>query len=189
MEQRDKFEEDKQEIIEIARQGLESNIPLKPVQKKYLKNLLLYSMMSASANKTVTKKNFKKLVRNLFKKFINKIMRANLGEDEEFWDENLEVELNNLFANEQRLNVQNLAQALSPKNIVEQIRKASEGVAARQVLAKLLALRDLKSNHRETPEELKEREQRQKEYQRQKEMQRQRENQNTRSYERGGRER
>ena len=182
-EQRDKFEEEKKEILEISRKGLESNIPLKPVQKKYLKNLLLYSMMSASANKTVSKKNFKGLVKRLFKKFIIKILRINLGQDDEYWDENLEVELNNIIANEQRLNLQNLSETLTPKNIIEQIRQASEGINARTVLAKLLALREAKANHRETPEEMRERNQRQREYQRQREMQR------VRQYERGARER
>lgn len=182
-EQRDKFEEERNEILEIARKGLDSNIPLKPVQKKYLKNLLLYALMSASANKSVSKKNFKGLVKRLFKKFIAKILRLNLGYDDEYWDENLEVELNNIIANEQRLNLQNISNSLSPKNIIAQIRQTSEGINARAVLAKLLALREAKANHRETPEELRERQQRQRKYQRQ------RERQNVRSLERGARER
>lgn len=164
----DKFEKERNEVMAQARKGISSNIPLAAVQKKYVKNLLLFAMMNASANETVSERNFVKLTNKLFKKFLVQIIQDNSEDDEGYIDENLEVQLNNLFANEQKLNIETLQGALSPKNIVDMIRNTTKGVSARMVLKRLLDLRDAKANHRETPEEQKEREQRQKEYDMQK---------------------
>lgn len=167
----EKFAKERAKVLEQVAEGINSNIPLAAVQKKYIKNLLLFAMMSATNNETVAEKNFIKLTNKLFKKFLIKIIQDSTEDDEDDIDENLEVQLNNLLANEQRLDLQALSEALSPKNIIDMIRSTTSNASARLVLKKLLALRDMKSNHRETPEEQKEREKRQKEY----EMQRTRE--------------
>ena len=43
--------------------------------KKILKNLLLFALMNASGNETVTNRNFIKLVNKLFKKFLIQIIK------------------------------------------------------------------------------------------------------------------
>lgn len=180
MEEIDKFAEERAEILAQVKDGIETNIPLKPSQKKYLKNLLLFSLMRASKNQAVTKPNFMKLVAKQFKKYIVKIIYGSmkklpnhhLDEDEEFYDENLEVTINNIIANEQLLDLDLIQKSLTPQNIVSQIRNISDGVNAQLAIKKILALRDLNTNHRETPEEAREREQRQREYQNQRQKQR-----------------
>lgn len=167
----EKFEKERQKIIEIARKGIYSNIPLAGVQKKYLKNLLLFALMNASVNKTVTNRNFVTLVNKLYKRLLVKIVTDNSDDDEDDVDEGLDIELNNIIANESLLNLEELQALLTPGNIVSAIKESSNGANKRQILDRLLALRDAKANHRETPEEAREREQRQKEY----ELQRQRE--------------
>jgi len=187
------FEEERQEVLNLAKYGIETNIPLKPAQKKYLKNLLLFSLMRATANKTVSKSNFTKLVKKLFKKYIIKILHGaakkmpgyNPEEDEEFYDENLEVDINNVIANEQLLDLHKIQQSLTPQNIVGQIRRISDGISAQDIIKRIMALREINSNHRETPEEAREREQRQREYQRERQNQRVM----VRQRERGGRSR
>ncbi len=191
MTEEDKFAEERREILAMVKNGIKTNIPLKPAQKKYLKNLLLFSLMRASKNQVVTKPNFIKLVVRQFKKYIVKIIHGsvkkmpnhNPDEDEEFYDENLEVEINNVLANEQLLDLQQIQQSLTPKNIVDQIRNMVEGPNMQEVMKKIIALREVNSNHRETPEEARERERRQREYERQRQRQRVR----IRQYERGGR--
>lgn len=178
----EKFEEERQEIFKIARNGIKTNIPLKKTQKKYLKNLLYFSVMKATVNSTVTKPNFIKLVGRLFKKYIVKIVHGSMKkmpnynplEDEDFYDENIEVTVNNILANEELLDLQRIQQSLTPRNIIGQIRHLSEDMPAQEVLKKILALREINSNHRETPEEARERERRAREYERQRQRQRQR---------------
>lgn len=178
----EKFEDERREIFKLAKYGIETNIPLKKTQKKYLKNLLYFSVMKATVNTTVTKPNFTKLVGKLFKKYIVKIVHASMKkqpnhnpyEDEDFYDENIEVTINNIIANEELLDLQRIQQSLTPQNIIGQIRVLSEGLPAQEVLKKILALREINSNHRETPEEARERERRAREY----ELQRQRQRQN-----------
>lgn len=60
----------------------------------------------------------------------------NPDEDEEFYDENLEVEINNVLANEQLLDLQQIQQSLTPKNIVDQIRNMVEGPNMQEVMKK-----------------------------------------------------
>lgn len=175
----EKFEEERQEIFSMIKDGIHTNIPLKKAQKKYLKNLLYFSVMKATANTTVTKPNFTKLVGRLFKKYIVKIIHGsvkklpnyNPNETEEFYDENIEVEINNIIANEQLLDLHRIQQSLTPQNIIGQIRTLSEGLNAQEIIKRVMAIRDLNSNHRETPEEARERERRAKEYERQRQFQ------------------
>lgn len=179
-ELRDKFEEERQEVLDLAKHGIKTNIPLKPAQKKYLKNLLMFSLMKATTNQSVTKPNFTKLVKKLFKKYIVKIVHGsvkkmpnhNPAEDEEFYDENLDVEINNIIANEQLLDLHLIQQSLTPQNIIGQIRQISDGMNTQQLVKRIMTLREINANHRETPEEARVREKRQREYERQRQNQR-----------------
>lgn len=191
MEEEDKFEEERQEILAQLKNGIESNIPLQPVQKKYVKNLFLFSLMRASANQTVSKQNFVRLVLKQFKKYLITTIYKNLKkmpqysslDDEAFLDENIEVTINNIEANERLLNLYDLQQTLTPKTIMGQIRTMVNSVSTKQILSRLLALREGKMNHRETPEEIRERQERQ----RQRERQRERALSRVHVRERGGR--
>lgn len=181
----EKFYKERNLVLARARGGIESNIPLASVQKKYLKNLLLYSLMSASRNETVTEKNFIKLVNRLFKKYLVQIILKN-ADDDETVSEGLNVELNKIIANGELLDINALSEVLTPANVIAIIKANTNGLTQRQILNRLLSLREAKANHRETPEEARQREQRQKEY----EMQRQRERMmEGRILTRGGRER
>lgn len=169
----EKFSKEREQVLRAARQGIASNIPLAGVQKKYLKNLLLFALMNASGNETVTNRNFIKLVNKLFKKFLIQIIKkAEDDDDDETFEEALDVELNRIVANKEMLDLQMLQSILTPSNIIANIKMNIDGLSQRQVLNKLLSLRDAFVNHRETPEEAREREQRQKEYELQKKRER-----------------
>lgn len=171
MTEDNKFEKERALVINAAHSGIHSNIPLASVQKKYLKNLLFFALMSASTNETVTKKNFIKLVNRLFKQYLKQIILKNSDDDdddEEDVESGLNVDLNKILADVDKLNLEELSQVLTPGNIVNLIKSTTNGVSKKMILSKLLSLRDMKANHRETPEEAREREQRQKEYELQK---------------------
>lgn len=169
----EKFSKEREQVLRAARQGISSNIPLAGVQKKYLKNLLLFALMNASGNETDTNRNFIKLVNKLFKKFLIQIIKkAEDDDDDETFEEALDVELNRIVANKEMLDLQTLQSILTPSNIIANIKMNIDGLSQRQVLNKLLSLRDAFVNHRETPEEAREREQRQKEYELQKKRER-----------------
>ena len=63
----DKFAKEKDLVLQAASKGISGNIPLSGKQKKYIKNLLLFALMNASDNRTVTNRNFIKLVSKIFK--------------------------------------------------------------------------------------------------------------------------
>lgn len=150
----EKFSKEREQVLRAARQGISSNIPLAGVQKKYLKNLLLFALMNASGNETVTNRNFIKLVNKLFKKFLIQIIKkAEDDDDDEMFEEALDVELNRIVANKEMLDLQTLQSILTPSNIIANIKMNIDGLSQRQVLNKLLSLRDAFVNHRETPEE------------------------------------
>ena len=193
MDDINKFEEERREILVMVKSGIQTNIPMKKTQKRYLKNLLLFSLMRASKNPTVTKPNFMKLVAKQFKKYIVKIIHGSVKnmpnhnpyEDEDFYDENLDVEINRVIANEQFLNLNLIQQSLTPKNIIGQIRTLAEGLSAQEVIKRITALREINSNQRETPDEERKRQQRIRDY----EKQRQRQNNRLLEMERGARTR
>lgn len=193
MDDVNKFEEERREILAMVKGGIQTNIPMKKTQKRYLKNLLLFSLMRASKNPTVTKPNFMKLVAKQFKKYIVKIIHGSIknmpnhnpNEDEDFYDENLDVEINRVIANEQFLNMSLIQQSLTPKNIIGQIRTLADGLSAQEVIQRITALKEINSNHRETPEEERKRQQRIRDYERQRQMQ----NMRFLELERGSRER
>ncbi len=189
-----KFDKERQEILAMVKDGIKTNIPLKPTQKRYLKNLLLFSLMRASKNQTVTKPNFIKLVAKQFKKYIVKILHGtmktlpnyNPDEDEDFYDENLEVEINRVIANEQFLNLSLIQKSLTPQNIVSEIRSLVEGMNTQEVIRRINAIKEMNANHRETPEEARQREKRIREYEQQRQRQ---QNMRLLELERGSRER
>lgn len=158
-----KFAKERELILEAAKQGIRSNLKLSCRQKKYLKNLLLFALMNASDNKTVTKRNFMGLVNKLFKGFLLKIIKECLADDDDDtdFDESLEVELNNIIAKQE---IKGLEEFLTPENIAGFLKSNTKGLSQRQILDRLLALREVKSNYRETPQEQRKREQRQRDY-------------------------
>ena len=173
----EKFKKERDAVLKAARKGITGNLSLSPAQKKYIKHLLLFALMNASGNETVTNRNFIKLVNKLFKGFLIKIIKEALDDDDEDFDEVLEVELNKILADEQKLALKDLEAVLTPKNILGFLKDNTKGVSQKQILKRLLALREAKANHRETPQEQREREQRQKEYELQKQRQRMMESQ------------
>lgn len=183
----DKFAKEKDLVLQAASKGISGNIPLSGKQKKYIKNLLLFALMNASDNRTVTNRNFIKLVSKIFKGYLIKIIKECLDDDDDTdLDEALDVELNKIIANGEMINLSELEQLLTPENIVKFLKGKTNGLSQRQLLDKLLALRDINSNYRETPQEQRKREQRRREY----ELQRQRERMmDGRILARGGRER
>ena len=168
----DKFAKEKDLVLQAASKGISGNIPLSGKQKKYIKNLLLFALMNASDNRTVTNRNFIKLVSKIFKGYLIKIIKECLDDDDDTdLDEALDVELNKIIANGEMINLSELEQLLTPENIVKFLKGKTNGLSQRQLLDKLLALRNINSNYRETPQEQRKREQRRREY----ELQRQRE--------------
>ncbi len=159
-----KFKKERDLVLAAAKKGIESNVPLSGLQKKYLKNLLLFSLMNASANETVTKPNFVKLVNRFYKKLIIDIIKEEDDDDDGEFDTALSVDLNKIMADADKLDLQEIQALLTPANIVGIIKKNTNGMSQQQIIKNILALRDAKANHRETPEEAKERERRQKEY-------------------------
>ncbi|MBE6458570.1 MAG: hypothetical protein IJW72_06340 [Alphaproteobacteria bacterium] len=179
-EKETKFAKEREKILQEISKGIDSNIPLSAVQNKYVKNLLLFALMNASVNETVTNKNFLKLVNRMFKGYLLKIIKQILDDDDGDFDEALNVDLNKIQADKKVINVEKLANDLSPTQIITFIKNNTNGMTQKQLLKKMLTLRDMKINHRETPEEQREREQRQKEY----ELTRKRERMMIRGYER-----
>ncbi len=186
MDEEVRFPKERGKVLKAAGKGIDSNIPLTSLQNKYVKNLLLFALMNASGNETVTGRNFLKLVNKNFKGYLLKIIRQILDDEDGEFDEALDVELNKIMADKNIINIQKLAQELTPSQIVDFIKSNTNGMSQKQLLKKMLTLRDMKVNHRETPEEQREREQRQKEY----ELARKRERMMnlTMIHDRGGRE-
>lgn len=175
-----RFPKERGKVLDAARRGIDSNIPLSKLQNKYVKNLLLFALMNASSNETVTSRNFLKLVSRMFKGYLLKIIKQILDDDDGEFDEALDVDLNKVQADKKIIDIETLAKELSPAQIVAFIKANTNGMTQKQLLKKMLTLRDMKVNHRETPEEQREREQRQKEY----ELARKREKMMVRGFER-----
>lgn len=175
-----RFPKEREKVLDAARRGIDSNIPLTKLQNKYVKNLLLFALMNASSNETVTSRNFLKLVSRMFKGYLLKIIKQILDDDDGEFDEALDVDLNKVQADKKIIDIETLAKELSPAQIIAFIKANTNGMTQKQLLKKMLTLRDMKVNHRETPEEQREREQRQKEY----ELARKRERMMVRGFER-----
>ena len=160
----DKFKKEKDIVLEAAKQGIVGNINLSKYQKKYVKNLLLFALMNASNNTTVTSKNFIRLVNKLFKGFLLKIIKESLDDDDEDLDEALNVELNKIMASEALLKNNDLQMILTPEKIFDFLKVSTSKVSQKDLLKRLAALREVKANYRETPKERAKRERNQREY-------------------------
>lgn len=161
----DKFQKERNLVLEAAKQGITGNLKLSRYQKKYVKNLLLFALMNASNNDTVTGKNFIKLVNKLFKGFLLKLLKETLDDDDdEDWDEALNVELNKIIASEDLLKNADFAIALTPEKIVDFLKTSTNGISQKDLVKRLMALREVKANYRETPKEREKRERNQREY-------------------------
>ncbi len=178
----EKFEKERNEILNLLKEGISGNLNLSAKQKKYVKNLLLFALMNASKNETVLKKNFNKLVNKLFKDSLIKILRDNADDedDDEDFEETLNVELNRILADADL--AKNLEQVLTPEIINSFLVKSTPGVSQAEMVKKIMALREVKTNYRETPKERAKRERNRREYELAKVRQRMMEN--SRSYER-----
>lgn len=160
-----KFENERKFVLNLAKQGIDINVNLTSQQKKYIKNLLLFALMNASSNTTVTDKNFISLVNKLFKTYLVKILKEVLDDDDdEDWDSAISVELNKIIASDSLKNLIDFQDVFSPKQIFSFLKRYTSGVSQKDLLIKLKALRDAKNNYRETPEETKKREQKSREY-------------------------
>lgn len=184
---RENFEEEKKILLIQAQKEIESNIPLQKSQKKQLKILLQFSVMRASKNEAVSTANLKKLANKIFKKLFVSILLGDKKkrkvededeEDEEFYNDNIKINVNLIIANHQNLDLKKISEKLSPFNIFSRMKVAVLTVPTQMILDKIKELRSQKINHRETPEELLEK---------QRERQRQKERVHIRVHERGGR--
>lgn len=175
-----KFPKERNTVLKAAAEGIKGNVPWSSLQNKYIKNLLLFALMNASGNETVTNRNFLKLVNKNFKGYLLKIIKQILDDEDGEFDEALDVELNKIMADKSIINIKKLVQELTPAQIISFIKANTNGLSQKQLIKKMLTLRDMKVNHRETPEEQREREQHQKEY----ELARKRERMMVRGFER-----
>ncbi|MBR1948305.1 MAG: hypothetical protein IKA30_00770 [Alphaproteobacteria bacterium] len=160
----EKFEKERLFVLELAKQGIDININLSPKQKKYIKNLLLFALMNASSNESVSDENFIKLVNKLFKTYLIKILKDTLDDDEEDWETAISVEINKIIANDNLKKLVELQDVFTPVQIFSFLKKYTTGINQKDLLKKLRALRDAKSNYRETPEETRKREKSRQEY-------------------------
>lgn len=159
-----KFQKERDIVLDAVKQGITGNLKLSGYQKKYVKNLLLFALMNASNNDTVTNKNFIKLVNKLFKGFLLKLLKEALDDDDEDWEEALNVELNKIIASDDLLKNADLTIALTPEKIVNFLKTNTSGISQKDLVKKMLALREVKANYRETPKEREKRERNQREY-------------------------
>ena len=164
------FEKERNEVLQAAKDGIRGNLKLNGKQKKYVKNLLLFALMRASSNGTVTPKKLN--INDSYKKqyltylsfigslliFISGLIFLYIACN----DEALDVELNNIIASDEMLKQIDFDQMLTPENISMFLKGATNGVSQTNLVKKLLAMRDAKANYRETPDERKERIRRQK---------------------------
>lgn len=161
-EGRDESVEARKRLIAKAKDGIDSNIPLRKDQKKYLKNMLLFAILRTSRD---SKGDLSKKANKAFKKlFVRLVYTQNLNEedqeDEAFFEQNLNISFNHIQANHNKLDLKKLSNWLSPKNIMTQILNATGTLTNKQKLDRLAAKKDAKANHRETPQEILERKRR-----------------------------
>ena len=150
----------KEDLLNKSKNGIVTNFKITPTQNKYLKNLLLFAIMRASKNDKISPKNYKRLIDKIFKKFLIKIINISSetdDDDDDYYEENLVINFNKILASQELLSSKTLIANISPANILSLIRKESKNLSAQDILNKILSLRDIGQNHRETPEEEKER--------------------------------
>ena len=159
-----KFEKERQFVLDLAKQGIDINLNLNPKQKKYIKNLLLFALMNASSNESVTDENFIKLVNKLFKTYLVKILKDAIDDDDEDWETAISVEINKIIANDNLKKLAELQEVFTPSQIFSFLKKYTSGISQKDLLKQLKALREAKNNYRETPAEAKKREKSRQEY-------------------------
>lgn len=160
----EKFEKERAEVLKTIRHGIVDNMKLSSSQKKYVKNLLLFALMNASTNDTVTNRNFIRLVNKLFKGFLLKLLKSSMDDDDEDWDDDLEVELNKIMASDALLKAADFQIVFSPEKIFSFLKQTTNGISQKDLIKRLTALRDAKANYRETPKEREKRERNRREY-------------------------
>lgn len=160
----EKFKKERDTVLKAAKKGISGNLKLNGRQKKYVKNLLLFALMNASGNETVTKQNFVKLVNRLFKSFLLQILKEAFDDDDTDWESALEVELNQIIASETLLKNAEFESLLTPEKIITFLKNNTKGLSQKDLVKRLMALREVKTNYRETPREREKRERNQKEY-------------------------
>lgn len=151
------FEEERQFVLNMAKQGIDININLNSKQKKYIKNLLLFALMNASSNKNITDKNFIELVNKLFKTYLVKILKESLDDDDEDWDDAISVEINKIIANDALKNLTDFQEIFTPTQIFSFLKKYTKGISQKDLLTKLSYLKDEKDDYNNQSDENKKR--------------------------------
>ena len=93
-----------------------------------------------------------------------KILKESLDDDDDDDDTILEVELNKIIASDSLLKNADLETILTPEKINEFLKASTKGVSQKDIVKRLIALREAKANYRETPSEQRKRERNQREY-------------------------
>ncbi len=158
----DSFENEKNNILSLIKEGINCNFELFSKQKQSVKKLLFFALMNAANNKTVTKSNFQKLVSKIFKSYLIKLIKDALDDDD--WDDDLLVEINKIIASEKLLKKTDLNKVFTPEKVQNLLKKKTSGKSVNEMVKLISSLRDLKTNHRETPDEFKKRERNQRIY-------------------------
>lgn len=155
---------EKKDIMAAIHKGINTNFPLSGLQKKYLKNLLLFSFMTVSANKDLSGSDLVKLVNGLFKKLIMDILKDEDGEEVENYDNALTIDLNQIIADGQQISFQKLQDKITPSSIISVIKTNTQGLSQRQLLNRLLSLRNEKDRKKDEIEEEKKKKQEKEDY-------------------------
>ena len=88
---------------------------------------------------------------------------------------------NNIIANDALLKAADIEKLLTPEKITAFLKANTNGVSQKDIVKRLMALREVKTNYRETPQEREKRERNRKEYELTKVRQRMMEQANDRS--------
>lgn len=158
------IEKEKNSILNSIKSGIDSNFELFAKQKNSVKRLLFFALMNAAKNQTVTNKNFRKLVNKLFKSYLIKLIKEALDDDDEDLDEDLIVEINSIIASNKLLKKADFNKIFTPERTHRFLKSKTPGKSVKEMIQLISSLRDLKTNHRETPDEFKKRERNQRIY-------------------------
>ncbi len=154
---------EKKDIMAAIHKGIDTNILLSSLQKKYLKNLLIFSFMTVSADKEIKGSDLIKLVNGLFKKLIIDILKDEDGEEVENYDNALTIDLNQIIADDKQISFQKIQEKITPSSIIGVIKTNTQGFSQRQLLNRLLSLRNEKARKKDDIEEEEKKKKREKE--------------------------
>ena len=141
-----RFEKERQFILDLAKKGVDINLNLSTQQKKYIKNLLLFALMNASTSVSEEDKSFIDLVNKLFKTYLIKILKETLDDDDDDWDEVITVELNKIIASKSLKNLADLQEIFTPSQIFSFLKKHTSNAAQKDLLLQMKNLRDSEKN-------------------------------------------